>query len=554
MITHLSVKNYVLIESLEIDFSQGLTTITGETGAGKTILLGAIALILGERADRNALFDAQKKCVIEGFFNIADYQLEPLFEHYDLDFDYQAIIRRELLPSGKSRAFINDTPVNLKVLKDFGERLINIHSQHETLTLNRSGFQLSVLDDFCGHKPLYEKYRQAFHAFVKSQQRLTQLQELDKEAKAQRDYVQFLLEELSAASLQTGESEELEEEHRQLTHAEDIKQALFFSAESLVRSENNLMNSLKEVTDKLQQIASFHQGVETLVGRLESCRIELDDIASEIESIESSIEYNPTRLEYVTERLDLIHTLEQKHHTEGVDSLLRLMGELEAKLQQFDSLEKDIDQWQEKVKQHQKEAQELAEALHQNRIQHAPAMEKAIGQVLAQLNMPEARVDIRLTKLEKMSIQGLDKLQILFSANKGQTPDVIQKVASGGELSRLMLAIKSILTGKHILPTIIFDEIDSGVSGNTAVKVAEIMDRMSLQMQVIVITHLPAIAARGRAHLQVYKMDKNNRTQTKIKQLSQQERIQEIAMMMSGDEHHQDALKTAQKLIHNASQ
>lgn len=549
MIVHLSVKNYVLIESLEINFCSGLTTITGETGAGKSVMLGALGLILGERADKNALLDKDRKCIIEGTFNIKGYNLKALFDRYDLDHDEQTFIRREILSSGKSRAFINDTPVKLKFLKEIGERLINIHSQHETLILNRPDFQMNVIDDYAGNRNLLAKYKAAFTEYIKNNNYLEELKSDNKSAKADADYYQFLFEELDQASLNPGEKEELEKELKQLTHAGDIQEALYYATDILSESETNVIDIVKGTVDKLNNISDFFPDIISLYDRLESSRIELEDIAAELDRIKVKIEYEPDRLDYVNDRLNMIYGLEQKHNAEGTDDLINIKKELSKKLEKINSLDSEIEKQQIEVDEKYSKARQLAKELHESREAIIPKVEKAIEGVLVKLNMQEASIKVAMTIADELSDKGFDKINMKFTANKGLTPDSINKIASGGELSRLMLAIKSILTDKNILPTIIFDEIDSGVSGNAAVKVGEILHQMSRKMQVIAITHLPQIAAKGKEHLKVFKYEKNGRSQTDIHQLNLKERTEEIALMISGEPNHKEALITAQQLI-----
>lgn len=549
MITHLSIKNYILIDFLEIPFGEGLTTITGETGAGKSILLGAMDLILGERADKNVLLDKERKCIIEGTFSIKGYNLEKLFAEFDLDYEEQSIIRRELLPSGKSRAFVNDTPVKLHVLKALGNKLINIHSQFETLTLSRSDFHMTVLDDFAHNQPLVQKYSNAFEVYIKSKKHLTELQDKEKNARAEQDYYKFLFEELENAKLEPDEKEKLEEEYSQLTHTEDIRQALYFSVEALSRSEQSIIESLKEINLKLFEVSGYHQQIKAIQKRVDSSYIELEDIAAELENLEADIEYNPHQLEFIQQRLDIIYALEQKHQVEGTEALLQLKDKFDKKLQDIETLEEDIDNQKSTVRKHKAEAEKLAIELHQKRANKAPEVADAVQNVLGDLNMSDSRVVVDVQKKESLNESGMSDVEILFSANKGHKPGPIKNVASGGELSRLMLAIKSILSAKNILPTIIFDEIDSGVSGNAAVKVGQIMHKMSQTMQVIAITHLPQIAAKGKDHWKVYKYEKNGRSQTNIKKLTRKERVEETALMISGEYQNKNALKTAKQLI-----
>lgn len=548
---HLSVYNYVLIENLEISFSQGLTTLTGETGAGKSIILGALGLVLGQRADVNSLFSTDQKCVVESTFNIEGYELEEFFREFDLDYDNNTIIRREILPSGKSRAFINDTPVRLKALKSLGNNLINIHSQHETLTLNNPGFQLAIIDDYAGNRELLKKYQQAYHEFRTAEKELTQLQEKDKSAKAEQDYYQFLFDELNNAKLVSGEKEELEKELEQLNHAEEIKDALYHAADNITRSEADIVSNLKDILSRMNNVSAYHHGISKLVDRLESSMIELEDIGSEIEKLEENTEFDPSRIDSINERLSLIYSLEQKHHTEGIDALLALKDDLNRKLQEINFLDEELEKKRAETETKRQEASSLADNLNERRHQNSKDVSASVENILHKLNMENSTVEVKLLDSDQLHEFGKDRAEILFSANKGKAPGPLNKIASGGELSRLMLSIKSILTDKQILPTIIFDEIDTGVSGNAASRVGDIMADMSRKMQVIALTHLPQIAGKGNQQMKVFKFEKDYKTQTGIKKLNKNERIKEIAMMISGKEDHKEAIKTAEQLIAN---
>jgi DNA repair protein RecN (Recombination protein N) len=435
------------------------------------------------------------------------------------------------------------------VLKELGKRLINIHSQHETLTLNRPHFQIAVLDDFADNSSLMTEYTQAFKDYSEKKLLLKSLKDKDKSARAEQDYYRFLFDELEKAQLQEGEKEDLEKEMKQLTHAEDIREALFQGAEGLLRSDVNALDLLQGIEKKLDDILVFYPEAESLAERLKSSRIELEDIASELEKMEESVEYDPSRIEYLNERLNLIYSLEQKHHVEGTDELIKLQHEYDNKLQELDNMDYELEKLEKQVVQAESIVQKHANKLHARRKNVAPQMTTAVEEVLKKLNMPEATVEINLEKSELFNERGCSIVEILFSANKGQNTGPVNKIASGGELSRLMLSIKSILSGKNILPTIIFDEIDTGVSGNAAVKMGEIMATMSKRMQVITITHLPQIAARGDQHFKVFKFEKNNRTQTDIQILSKEERIKETALMISGESNHKEAMDTAKQLI-----
>lgn len=551
MLTQLSVQNYVLIENLEVHFSRGLTILTGETGAGKSIILGALGLVLGQRADSNTLFLKNKKCIIESTFQVKNYELESFFQRFDLDYEPNTIIRREIMPSGKSRAFINDTPVKLNALKELGNKLINIHSQHETLTLNNPGFHLAIVDNYARNGELLKKYQRAYHAYKHVERELQALQEKDRNAKAEQDYYQFLFDELEQAKLEADEKQNLEQELEQLNHAEEIKESLYQASENISRSETNIVNNINEILHSLQKVSAYHPEIPRLTERLESSRIELEDIGNEVEKLEENTDYDPSRLDFINERLSLIYSLEQKHHVDGTGPLLELKEEFERKLLEIDSLEEEIRSKESETNEKQAKALELATQLHQRRTKTAPDVASAVEKILERLNMEGSTVKININEQAELHENGKDRAEFLFTANKGKTPEPINKIASGGELSRLMLAIKAILTGKQLLPTIIFDEIDTGVSGNAAGRVGDIMADMSREMQVITITHLPQIAGKGDQHLKVYKFEKDGYTQTGIRELNANERVKEIALMISGDEDQKDAMKTARQLMNS---
>ncbi|MFO8054993.1 MAG: DNA repair protein RecN, partial [Bacteroidales bacterium] len=473
MILHLYVHNYVLIDSLDIEFDKGFTTITGETGAGKSVIIGALGLILGERADTSTLLNHKKKCIIEGSFQIETYGLQSFFQRQDIDYDPYTIIRREILPSGKSRAFVNDTPVKLTLLRSLGEKLINIHSQHASLTLNRADFQLGMLDDYAQNSELLAEYQNAYHEYLAHQKALFQLQEKSKNAKAEQDYYRFLFDELENARLGEGEKEQLEKDMRQMNHVEQIKEALYYSGMQLSGSENNILDAIKEIEKQLMKAAPYHARTEKMAKRMESVRIELEDISAELEHAEESVVYDPAQQAYINDRLDLIYALEQKHQVEGSRALLERQAEIGHKLQQVESLEESISRKEKRVAESKAKARQLAEKLHKIRLRAAPHMSKAIKQLLHSLNMEDASIQMQVAKKEQFNESGYDHVSLLFSANKGQDLAAVQAAASDTELSRLMLAAKCILSSKTRLPSIVFDEIDSGVSGNAAAKVGQ---------------------------------------------------------------------------------
>lgn len=549
MLKHLSVQNYALIDKLDVDLSDGLTIITGETGAGKSILLGALGLIAGSRADTQSLQDKAKKCIIEAAFNIKGYALNDFFKEHELDYEAVTTIRREINPEGKSRAFINDTPVTLNQLKELGERLIDIHSQHQTLSLNGSDFQLSVVDAFAKHETLLEEYGNDYRAFKNYEKQLNALIEKEAQAKKDLDYFQFQFNELEDAGLKAGEQVAMEQELETLNNAEDIKSNLSKAANSLNGGELNLLSSLGEIKMLLNGMAKFKPEIAELSARINSSYIELKDIANELESIEQEVIYDPKQIELLSDKLDAIYRLQQKHQVKTIEELLRIKDELSNKLLDFSSLESEIEKTKAALDKLNKTLSAKAKTISENRKKAIPKIEKEIALLLASLSMPNAQLQISQSPTETYTSNGTDKISFLFSANKGSDFKELNKVASGGELSRLMLSIKSLIAQLTALPTIIFDEIDTGVSGDVADKVGSIMNTMSAKMQVITITHLPQIASKGQSHLFVYKEDKSNKTYSNIKKLNAEERIQEIAKMLSTGTPTAAAISNAKELL-----
>ncbi len=551
MLKKLSVQNYALIDKLEIDFSDGLTIITGETGAGKSILLGALGLIAGSRSDTQALQDKTKKCIVEASFNIKEYALKDFFDANELDYENITSIRREINPEGKSRAFINDTPVTLNQLRDLGNRLIDIHSQHETLTLNGSEFQLSVVDAFANHTELLTEYITNFKQFKLVEKQLSELVEQELKAKKELDYFQFQFNELEDANLKTDEQAELEQELETLNNAEDIKLNLSRVSLGLNGGEQNLISSLTEIKVLLNSIAKFKSEINELNVRLISSFIELKDIANELEILEQEINYDPKRIEELTFRLDIIFRLQQKHQVKTVAELIAIKNELSNKLLDFSSLETNIEKTKKALEGINKTLLSLAKKITANRKKVIPKIETEIASLLSALAMQNAKLKIEQTETLAFTSTGMDKVNFVFSANKGSDFKELNKVASGGELSRLMLSIKSLIAERTSLPTIIFDEIDTGVSGDIADKVGSIMTIMSKKIQVMVITHLPQIASKGETHLYVYKEEKNNKTYSNIKKLSAEERVLEIAKMLSTGNPTSAAISNAKELLKN---
>ncbi|NWJ50821.1 MAG: DNA repair protein RecN [Bacteroidetes bacterium] len=551
MLTHLKVENFALIKELEIDFSAGFTAITGETGAGKSIILGALSLILGQRADSQSLMMPDKKCSIEGTFKIEGYDLEPFFEANDLDFDKQSIIRREITPQGKSRAFINDTPVNLTIVKELGERLINIHSQHETLTLGDSGFQLAIVDAVAGNQKLREAYKVLFDGHQAMKKTLASLLEKEKQSKADQDYYKFQLDELLSVNLKEGEKEALESELEILNNAGQIMNGLARSSALLSENDVNIIDTLTEINSIFSGLAAFKGEFEEIKQRVESNLIDLKDLAQHVVRLTDHVIVDPEQLELVSRRLDLIYHLEQKHRLSGSASLLLLQGELMYKLDQISSLEDEIVSVSKEIDNLYKTLIEKSKELSDSRIAVLPRISEEVRNTLTSLGMPSAVFKIRCDKNVEPTNDGIDKIIFLFSANKGVEPGEIGKIASGGELSRVMLAIKSLVSQRKLLPTLIFDEIDTGVSGDIAGKVGVIMQKMANNLQLIAITHLPQIAGMSDNQYLVYKIQDDGATYTSIKKLNNQERILEIAKMLSNEKVTEAALATAKELLSN---
>ncbi len=551
MLKHLSIQNYALIDKLEVDFSDGLTIITGETGAGKSILLGALGLIAGSRADTQSLQDKTKKCIVEASFNIKEYALKDFFWANELDYEITTNIRREITPEGKSRAFINDTPVTLTQLKGLAERLIDIHSQHQTLTLNGSEFQLSVVDAYANHADSLAEYSISFKQFKALEKALNELLTKESQAKKDLDYFQFQFNELEEAGLKPDEQAGIEQELEALNNAEDIKSNLSKAATGLNGGEQNLLASLNEIKSLLASQAKFKPEINELSTRLNSSYIELKDISNELESLEQDIVYDPKRIDKLTIQLDAIYRLQQKHQVKSVEELIAIKDDLSNKLLDFSSLETEIDKTKKELTSVQKSLTALAKKIAANRKKEIPKIEKEIASLLSALSMPNAQLKIEHMETEILTVNGADKVNFLFSANKGSDFKELNKVASGGELSRLMLSIKSLIAQLTALPTIIFDEIDTGVSGDVADKVGSIMNLMAKAMQVITITHLPQIASKGESHLFVYKEDKNDKTYSNIKKLTVNERVQEIAKMLSTGTPTAAAISNAKELLKN---
>ncbi|MCX6305553.1 MAG: DNA repair protein RecN [Bacteroidetes bacterium] len=551
MLLKLSIKNYILIHDLEIDFSEGFSVITGETGAGKSILLGALSLILGQRADSGILLDKSKKCIIEGQFLIRDYHLEGFFVTHDLDFEDTIILRREINQNGKSRAFINDSPVNLILLKELGDKLVNVHSQNSIITLNDSNFQLAVIDSYAGIQAEVSAYRSEFVRLNDLKAQLVEIEEKEAKAAGERDYFQFLLDELSLAQLTPGELQEIEEKLELLTHAGEIKNSLYRANQMISGSEENILALLSEAGHALNSVERYKPELKILSERITTNYIDLKDISNELNILEELVFVDPPAIELLTQRLDHLYRLMKKHQVSTVEQLISIKQEIEKRVSDEMGLEEQIIALRKEI--NTKEADLLLEAglISGKRQKIVSGFEKEVVGILVKLGIAMARFHIELLKSGSMSKDGIDKVKFLFSANKGIDLKDLSNAASGGELSRLMLAIKSMISQKNLLPTIIFDEIDNGVSGEIAGKVGSILKRMGGNMQVVAITHLPQIAAKGDRHYWVYKSENKQTTTTFIKQLSARERIGEIAKMLSNETITDAAFNTANELLNN---
>ncbi|MDT3403146.1 DNA repair protein RecN [Mucilaginibacter terrae] len=551
MLQQLTINNYALIDNLDISFDAGLNIITGETGAGKSIILGALSLILGQRAESKYFFNQQKKCVIEGTFKIGGFHLKAFFEDNDLDYEVETVLRREISSDGKSRAFVNDTPVNLATLKLLGEQLIDIHSQQATREINDPAFQLLVVDGVAKHQPLLLEYQSGFRAYKKANTRLQQLITDSNKAKADLDYYQFQFDELEKAALLADEQEELEKELFTLNNAEEIKRNLTGALYLLQDGESAVTLQLKEANQQLASLEKFNPDIAELHERLNSTLIELKDIAAEIEILEQRTQTNEARADEVNTRLSLIYNLQKKHRVTSNAELLAIQEDLSGKIQQALFGDEEIDALQEQIKLQKADLERLAEQLSANRINALPDIEKQVMDTLAEMGMGNAQIKIEHTHNadKELTKNGTDQIRFLFTANKGHNLAEMSKVASGGELSRLMLSIKSIIAKYTSLPTIIFDEIDTGVSGEVANKVGIIMERLAKNLQVMTITHLPQIASKGQSHYFVYKDTETDTTFTQLRKLNNDERVLEIAKMLSGDKPGESALQNAKDLL-----
>lgn len=551
MLSRLFIQNYALIDSLDIEFGKGLNILTGETGAGKSIILGALSLILGQRAESRMSLDEHKKCIIEGYFDISTFELSSFFESYDLDFYSCTILRREFSADGKSRAFINDTPVNLTVMKGLGEQLIDIHSQHATLQVASGDFQMMVLDSVAGNLELRKSYARSLEIYKRSVSDLDRLIEKVNQAHAEQDYKQFLYDELDAARLEVGEVKRLEDELNQLEHAEEIKSGLYGAVALLQDNEVNAGQLLREAGNLLVRSLRYMPSLQEQSDRLQSSLIEIKDLAGELEQTLGAIHIDEARHQEVKERLDLLYSLQHKHRLENADDLIPARDELSSQLQASSDDQLLIESLKKQVEQNEKELEDLALNLRKGREKGVSLVQENVVKMLQEMGMPDSQLHIELSPVGQNQFRkdGLDLIQYLFTSNKGQAPQPVGKVASGGELSRLMLAIKALVAVHSTLPTIIFDEIDTGISGEVALRVGNVLEHLGHHLQVISISHLPQIASKGQTHYKVCKTIEKDRAVTRMALLSSEERVLEIAQMLSGSDPGEAAISHARTLL-----
>ncbi len=549
MLANLSIQNYALIDDVNVSFANGFTTITGETGAGKSILLGGLSLVLGKRADLSSLKNEEQKCVIEAEFDISNYDLRSFFEENDLDYEKVTILRREILPSGKSRAFVNDSPVTLDVLKTLGDQLIDVHSQHQTMRLTENDFQMKVVDALANNAQNISHYSEELSKLKRASKELRELEDFQSNADKEHEYNSFLLKELEEAKLKEGMQEELESEYEQLSNVEQIMEQLAAGYQLLNDEQMGITGRLADLKRAIQQLADFGDGFKSLNERIQSVLIETDDIASEIEQMKDTVEANPERLEVVNGRLQQLYDLQKKHHTDSVTELIAIREDLAQKVDAVANIEAKIAAKKAEVAEITKTVDQWANTIHQARQSVIPQLKEMLQQNLSELGMPSATFKIDVTPSNTFKTSGKDDLIFLFSANKGSSYGELKKVASGGELSRIMLTIKSILAQYEHLPTMMFDEIDTGVSGEISNRMGDIMQQMSKTMQVFSITHLPQVASKGKYQYKVYKEEGEQGTSTHIRQLSNEERVRELAEMLGGKNLSESALAHARELL-----
>ena len=549
MLSKLTIENYALIDSLEVDLASGFTVITGETGAGKSILLGGLALVLGKRADLSSLRNKEQKCIVEADFLVKDYGLQPFFNHYDLDFDETTVIRREILPSGKSRAFINDTPVTLDILSQLGDQLIDVHSQHQTMRLTENDFQFKLIDALANNKKRLSNYAETLRAYSSIQKELNDLITFQQNATKEQDYNTFLLTELESAPLKEGILEELETQYEQLNNVELIKEELSKGDQLLNDDQIGVLSLLSEARMALSKLAGFGAQYAGLYERMQSVWIELDDVNTELQAFQEAVESDPELLEEVNTKLQLLHNLQKKHGVSEISELIGIRDQLADTVFETANIDQKIALKTKEVQELESALEEQGVLLREKRNAVIPQLRKQLEADLSLLGMPSASFKITLNPTDSFKANGMDELAFLFTANKGSSYGLLKKVASGGELSRIMLVIKAILAKYEKLPTIMFDEIDTGVSGEISNRMAEIMREMSTEMQVFSITHLPQVASKGHHHFKVYKTDETEGTRTNMKKLGYDQRVMEIAEMLGGKDVSDSAMAHAKELL-----
>lgn len=549
MLQQLHISNYALIDELSVSFEPGFNVITGETGAGKSILLGALGFALGDRADTNVLYDKDKKCVVEAQFALDDDMLRPLFEENDLDFEAECIFRRELNPQKKSRAFINDTPVALQTMKEIGCQLADIHSQHDSLLLTDADFQLRLLDDIAQNGAILADYQTEYHNYNGLKRRLNELKEMADKNTAENDYLKFQLEELDKAGLKEGEYADIEQTLSVMENAEEIKTLLVTANGLLDNSENAILGQVNELTSTLSRLRHLLPDTDSLGARVENLKVELKDIAYDLRRKEDDTQFDEGQLQSLQERYDLLSRLMMKHHVNDFEALITLRDSLKERVNAFENIDEAIAKAEKELKESEKRLSQQAKVLHDKRVEAATAFSEKVATLVRQLAMPFAQFQVSVEKQENFGNKGTDAICFLFSANKGVAPDDLRRVASGGELSRLMLSIKSAVSSYNYIPTLIFDEIDTGVSGEVAAKIGGIMQQMGHSLQLISITHLPQVASKAQHHYFIYKDNEGERTQSHIRVLQREERITEIAKMLSNDQVTLEALKAAEVLL-----
>lgn len=549
MLRNLTIDNYALIDRLDIDFDDGLSVITGETGAGKSIILGALSLVLGSRADSKVALDASSKCVVEATFDVEPYRLEALFDELDVDYSASTIVRREILPNGKSRAFVNDTPVGLQQLRTLTSRLIDIHSQHENLMLSNSDFQLDIVDTLADTADDLHKYSDLFNRYRDTRQQLRSLRDESDRFLAEKDYIEHQLFELVAANLVDGEQQSLEEEQNLINHSQEVIETLSSIIASLDGEESGVLSLLKSASTHIGRLEKYINRASEFADRINSSFVELKDIASELSSIIESTEFSEQRKIFVDDRLNLIYSLQQKHRVTSVTDLIDIQNDFARRLDLIENFDDRISSLQKQIDELEKQLSAAAEHLSERRRAVGSLIEQKTETMLHELGMPNGRFEVSFSVTHDFTSRGRDKIEFLFSANKNRSPQPVAEIASGGEISRLMLVIKSLVAASQALPTIIFDEIDTGISGEIARKMGEIMQTMSASMQVVAITHLPQIASKGKTHYKVFKDESGETTQTRIACLTADERIVEIAEMIAGKNPSRSALDSARELL-----